>query len=69
MQLKTATLIAIIGISINFVLGILWRYVFPLVFDFSFFMRQAYGMLSSILFYGSIVLFLAVFYSKQKDST
>jgi hypothetical protein len=75
MNIKTATRIAIIGISIHFVLALFnvygMRYLYqtrrylPIVQH----LPKALWALSYIILNGSIILFLAVFYSKQKDST
>jgi hypothetical protein len=61
MSLKTATLIALIGVALHFgfhllrILGVFrinrfYYLIFPMIF-----------------FYGSLILFFAVFYSKQKE--
>jgi len=57
MSLKTATLIALIGVALRFVL----TFVNPVLLG-------RYEMIyKTIIFYGSLILFFAVFYSKQKE--
>ena len=68
MNMKTATLIALIGISIRFVLGVVYSVIgFGNLFRNARYLYMVYYVLSSILLHGSIILFLAVFYSQQKD--
>lgn len=69
MDLKTATIITIIGISIHFVLVLFGNLGFRYLYQISPYLHTAYYMLSSLFLHGSIILFLAVFYSKQKDIT
>jgi len=70
MTLKTATRISLVGTTLYTILSILW-------FFYEFIMsnmhqptplwaHQAFWFLAIVLFNGSIVLFLAVLYSKQK---
>ena len=61
MSLKTAALIALIGISVHFILG------GSCLYRISPFVGQAFWLLNSIIFSGSLILFLAVFYSKQQS--
>jgi len=68
MNLKTATLIALIGMSVHFVLGL-----FTMLLQFAglshipYQLLQVIWFLNMIIFNGSIILFLAVFFSKQKE--
>jgi len=70
MSLKTATLIALIGVSLHLVLNLV-ACIFCLLLSLSTLSSGGVwpfqGLLSIILFNGSIVLFLYVLYSKQKD--
>ena len=56
MSLKTATLIALIGVALRFIL----TFVNPVL------LGRHEMMYKTIIFYGSLILFFAVFYSKQK---
>jgi len=67
MSLKTATLIALIGIIVHF--GISFLYVFGVaqMYLISPLLARTVSLFNSLIFNGSIILFLAVFYSKQKE--
>jgi len=67
MSLKTATLIALIGIIVH--LCIRYLYVFGAVqlHRISPVLAIASSLFSLMIFHGSIILFLAVFYFKQKE--
>jgi hypothetical protein len=69
MDLKTATIIAIIGISIHFIWVVIGSFSFRYLYQISPYLQQAFWVLGYIFLHGSLILFLAVFYSKQKDST
>ena len=68
MNLKTATLIALVGVAVHFVLGL-----FTMLLQFVGFSHiphqlfQVIWLLNMIIFNGSIILFLSVFFSKQKE--
>ena len=68
MKFKTATLIALIGISLNFVLSLT---TFIIQETFAGRINQplstARVIISLMLFNGSLILFLFVLYRKQKD--
>ena len=68
MDLKTATLISLIGISFNAVLSFLSRFCMPLLLNISYYLPWVIWALSFIMIHGSFILFFAVFYSKQKNS-
>ncbi|MFB0553058.1 MAG: hypothetical protein ACETWQ_07055 [Phycisphaerae bacterium] len=61
MTLKTATLIALIGVALNFGFRLLSMLGVVRV------LRLYYWIFPLIIFNGSLFLFLAVFYSKQKE--
>jgi hypothetical protein len=68
MTLKTATLCALIGIIINVILGIcnfavqnIMQHNIPLV------LHQVLWLAQMVILNGSIILFLAVLYSKQNE--
>ncbi|MHC4753299.1 MAG: hypothetical protein ACYTFW_25975 [Planctomycetota bacterium] len=67
MSLKTATLIALIGIIVHLCLTIPYMLGFSYFYGISPLLGRAISILSSIIFNGSIILFLAVFYSRQKE--
>ncbi|MCP4608014.1 MAG: hypothetical protein GY845_04795 [Planctomycetes bacterium] len=67
MSMKTATLIALIGIIVHFCIGNLYMFVAAHVYRISPLLGRAVYMFSSMVLHGSIILFLAVFYSKQKE--
>ena len=69
MSLKTAALIAIIGIAVHFLLSfssISFHLVSARV-PFRIYLTQFFWLFNSIIFNGSLILFLAVFYSKQNQ--
>lgn len=67
MSLKTAALIALIGISVHFILAFFVMFGGSCLYRISPFVGQAFWLLNSIIFSGSLILFLAVFYSKQQS--
>jgi len=67
MDLKTATLIAIIGLAVHFILSFLGMLGMPHLYRVSPYLGRAFWLFNSIILNGSIILFLAVFYSKQKE--
>jgi hypothetical protein len=67
MSLKTATLIALIGIIVHFCIVVFYMFSVSLMFRISPVLPQIVSVFSSMLFNGSIIFFLAVFYSKQKE--
>ena len=68
MKLKTATLISLIGISLNFVL-FLTTFLFQAITgcDINPQFNIARVIISALFFNGSLILFLFVLYKKQKD--
>ncbi|MHC4654929.1 MAG: hypothetical protein ACYS91_07910 [Planctomycetota bacterium] len=67
MNLKTAALITIIGLSVHFILVLFGMLGGSFLYQISPFVGQAFWLLNSIIFNGSLILFLAVFYSKQQS--
>ena len=67
MSLKTATLIALIGIIMHFGISILFMLGVAQMFLISPLLARSVSLFNSLIFNGSIILFLAVFYSKQKE--
>jgi hypothetical protein len=68
MNLKTATLIALIGMSVHFVLGLFTMLLqFVGLSHIPYQLFQVIWLLNMIIFNGSIIFFLAVFFSKQKE--
>ena len=67
MSLKTATLIALIGTGVHFCMNLPYLFGALHLYRISPLLGRAYSMFSSIIFSGSIILFLAVFYSQQKE--
>ena len=68
MNLKTATLIALVGTSVHFVLGLFTMLLqFVGLSHIPYQLFQVIWLLNMIIFNGSIILFLAVFFSKQKE--
>ena len=66
MTLKTATLIALIGMTVYLCLSVLSPFYVDHLYRISLLLGQAITLFHSILIGGSVVLFLAVFYSKLK---
>ena len=71
MTLKTATLCALIGLILNFLFG-LCSFTLQKTLDFSdpssIQIINFLWLIQMILFNGSLILFLAVLYSKQKGT-
>ncbi|MHC4532658.1 MAG: hypothetical protein ACYS6K_01785 [Planctomycetota bacterium] len=67
MSLKTATLIALIGLIVHFCLSFLFMFGVSYIYRISPMLGKAVSMSNSMIFHGSIILFLAVFYFKQKE--
>jgi len=67
MSLKTATLIALIGIIVHFGTSFLYFFNVAQLYQISRLLARTVSIFNSLIFNGSIILFLAVFYSKQKD--
>ena len=67
MSLKTATLIALIGIILHFCIGNLYMFGAVHIYQISPVLGRTVSMFSSMILHGSIILFLAVFYFKQKE--
>ena len=67
MSLKTAALIAFLGVAVRFCLAVSTMMLELVgVRPFGSYMSQIFWLFNTIIFYGSLVLFFAVFYSKQK---
>lgn len=67
MSLKTATLLAIVGIGVHFFMNIVGMLAGSYLYQIHPLVGRAVWLFSSIIFNGSILLFLIVFYSKQKE--
>ncbi len=67
MSLKIATLIALIGLIVHFCIVILFMVGVGSIYPIPSVLRGVLSLFSSLIFNGSIILFLAVFYSKQKE--
>ena len=68
MSLKTAALIAFLGVAVRFCLGLSAMMIQLVgVQPFGPYMYKFYWLMNTIIFYGSLILFFAVFYSKQKQ--
>jgi hypothetical protein len=66
-NLKTAALIALIGVSVHLILALFGMLGGSFLHQISPFVVQAFWLLNSMIFSGSFILFLAVFYSKQQS--
>ena len=72
MSLRTATAISLTGIAACTIIS-LFFFFFQIIMirqmhdPIPFWMNEAFGFLHIALFNGSIMLFLAVLYSKQKE--
>jgi hypothetical protein len=74
MELRTATLLAIIGIALHFLIHLgAQAYTFVefgfqdyAVFDFHFIFTMAIHTIGTALLDGSLILFLSIFYTKQR---
>ncbi|MHC4461431.1 MAG: hypothetical protein ACYS30_08350 [Planctomycetota bacterium] len=68
MSLKTAALIAFFGVAVRFCLAVSTMMLQLVgVSPFGSYMPQVFWVFNTIIFYGSLILFFAVFYSKQKQ--
>ncbi|MHC4586390.1 MAG: hypothetical protein ACYS3N_17810 [Planctomycetota bacterium] len=67
MSMKTATLIALIGIIVHFCIGSLFMFGAIQLHRISPLLGRTISLFDSLIFNGSIIFFLAVFYSKQKE--
>ena len=67
MSLKTATLLAMIGIGVHFFMSIVGTLAGPCLYQIHPLVGQCYWVFTTAIFTGSILLFLIVFYSKQKE--
>jgi len=67
MSLKTATLIALIGIIVHFCISFIYMFGVGQLYRISPLLMRTVSIFNSLIFNGSIILFLAVFYSKQKE--
>ena len=68
MSLKTAALIAFLGVGVRFCLALSTMMIQLVgVRPFGPYMPQIFWLFNTIIFYGSLILFFAVFYSKQKQ--
>jgi len=69
MSLKTAALIVLIALVVHFFLGIFMiaaNFLGPR-FGLGFFHNLFFWLLNMLIFNGCLILFLAVFYPKQKS--
>jgi hypothetical protein len=64
MSLKTATLIALIGIALELCINITW--IFPTLFRIIH-RSRILSISNAMILPGSLILFLDVFYAKQKE--
>jgi len=64
MSLKTATLIALIGIIVLFCIGNLYMFGVVHIYRISPVLGKTVSMFSSMVLHGSIILVVAVFYLK-----
>lgn len=67
MSLKTASLIALIGVSVHLILALFGMLGGSVLHQISPIVVQAFWLLNSIIFSGSLILFLTIFYSKQQS--
>jgi len=68
MSLKTAALIAFFGVAVRFCLAVSTMMLELVgVRPFGPYLPQVFWVFDTIIFYGSLILFFAVFYSKQKQ--
>jgi hypothetical protein len=68
MSLKTAALIAFLGVGIRFCLELSTAMIQLVgVEPFGPYMDKFYSLMKTIIFCGSLILFFAVFYSKQRQ--
>ena len=67
MSLKTAALIALICLSVHIILVLFGMLGGSFLYRISPFFGQAFWLLNSIILSGSLILFFAVFYSKQQS--
>lgn len=67
MSLKTATLIALIGVTAHLCLSIPAAFYMGQLYRISIHLGQLFSMFLALLGGGSFVLFLAVFYGNLKE--
>jgi uncharacterized protein YqgC (DUF456 family) len=69
MSLKTAALIALIGIVIHLFLGLFMMMAGFLGFrlGLGIYLTQIFWVFNTLIFNGCLILFLAVFYAKQQS--
>ena len=67
MTLKTATLIALIAVVLNLVFSLSYPLLQSLAPRIQAVFFRVYWILASLIFNAGLILFLAVFYAKQKD--
>ena len=69
MSLKIATLIALIGIVIHLFLTLFMMMATILGprFALGIYLRQIFWIVNTLIFNGCLILFLTVFYAKQKS--
>ena len=65
MNLKTATLIAVICVGTHFILNLIWALTEAEI-GYSLMVRRVFWIFNLILFDGGFALFFAVLYYKQK---
>lgn len=73
MTIKTATGIAIAGISIALLMSIGGQFLIALLFNYADMTREKFGMVQGVYFfvqavihYGSLLVFFIALYSRQK---
>jgi hypothetical protein len=68
MSLKTAALIAFLGVGIRFCLALSTTMIQLVgVEPFGPYRYHVFWLFNTVIFYGSLILFFGVFYSKQKQ--
>lgn len=67
MSLKTATLIALIGVTAHLCLSLPASYYMTQLYQISIHLGRTFSMFLALLRGGSVVLFLAVFYGNLKE--
>jgi len=69
MNLKTASLIALIGVVVSLILSLFAMAVSFLGprFGLGFYLSQVLWLLNMFIFDGCLILFLAVFYARQQS--
>jgi hypothetical protein len=69
MSLKTAALIALLGVVVHFFMGLFMMaagFLGPR-FGLGIYLTQISWLFNTLIFNGCLILFLAVFYSKQQS--